>query len=243
MNDGLIVEQLTAGVSRMTEALVHPDQRSYFYLVKGQNTDCLIDSGLGLGWTLADLPRDESKPLVVVATHSHYDHIGRFFEAGERLGHQSEAELFASDDPVDKQAFPYLDNKIVLADGGMLTSESYRIPASPLTGLISDGDRIELGGGGLEIIHTPGHSPGSLSLVDDRSGLLFCADTVHDGHIHDDIPGADRKVLLASHQRLLGRMTGLACPGHGAVMDRAAFQNRVSEYAESVEYAAGIGRE
>ncbi len=242
MNEGLVTEQLTANVTRFCEALICPDERSYFYLVEGREIDCLIDSGWGLGWSLADLPRDAVKPLIAVATHSHYDHIGRFFEATERLGHQTEAELFSSCDAVDKQAFPYLDDRKALADGGTLTRESYQIPASPLTGLLSDGDAIELGSARLEIVHTPGHSPGSLSLIEDASGLLFCADTVHDGHIHDDIPGADRRALLASHQRLLERKVVLVCPGHGSVMDAAAFQKRIAEYAVSVDLAKDNGR-
>lgn len=237
MNKGLVAVQLTANVTRFCEPLVCPDERSYFYLVEGRDFDCLIDSGWGLGWELTDLPRDALKPLIAIATHSHHDHIGRFFEATERLGHLSEAELFSSCDAVDKQAFPYLDNRSALADGSKLTRQSYQIPASPLTGLLSDGDEIELGGVRLEILHTPGHSPGSLTIADHRSGFLFCADTVHEGHIHDDIPGADRSVLLASHQRLFERKISLACPGHGSVMDIAAFQTRIAEYAASVDSA------
>lgn len=235
MSRGHVVEQLATNVTRFGEALICAQERSYFYLIEGRDADCLIDSGWGLGWSLADLPRKADKPLIAVATHSHFDHVGRLFEATVRLGHPLETELFSSCDVVDKQAFPYLDHRQVLADGGMLTRESFHTPASPLTGQLTDGGEIDLGGVRLEVLHTPGHSPGSLSLIDERSGFLFCADTVHDGHIHDDIPGADRRDLISSHERLRDREIGLACPGHGSVMDFDAFAARIAKYAASVE--------
>lgn len=232
MGMGLIAERLAPNVMRFCEAMICPSERSHFYLVEGNVSDCLIDSGWGLGWSFSDLPRAGEKPLIAVATHSHCDHVGRFFEATTRLGHQCEAVQFASEDPVEKQAFPYLDGRKILADGGELTPASYHLPASPLSGTLADGAAIDLGGTCLEVCHTPGHSPGSLSLFDPGTGTLFCADAVHDGRIIDDIPGADRESLLTSHRRLLELDVRVVGPGHGNVLDAPSFRKHIAAYAE-----------
>jgi glyoxylase-like metal-dependent hydrolase (beta-lactamase superfamily II) len=218
------------GVTRLSEDSVSAGERSFFYLVEGNERDCLIDGGWGLASNMDAARPQSAKPLIAIASHSHFDHIGLLHLAAERYGHQAEAPVFAAPEPHATQALPYLDGRAVLQGGGLLEAASIVQKACPLDHLVADGDRIELGGRTLAIFHTPGHSPGSLSILDDRSGFLFPADVVHDGHIHDDIPGADRTALLLSHRRLAGVAFTLACPGHGAILSPKAVRDRIERY-------------
>lgn len=229
-NDSLIAEPVAAGVTRLSETVVSIAERSFFYLIQGSDMDCLVDGGWGFCRSLGEVRANSQKPLIAVASHSHFDHIGALHFAQRRYGHASEAGIFQNPDPAATQALPYLAGRAVLADGAAVAPETIRQVPCPLDVFLADGDVIDLGGGTLRVIHTPGHSPGSLSLIDERNGLLFCADTVHDGHIHDDIPGADRSALLMSHERLAEVDFMQACPGHGATLRRDAVLARIARY-------------
>lgn len=226
----LIAEPVADGLVRLSERVVAPGERSFFYLLEGRDRDCLIDGGWGFCGSPAELPRDPAKPLVAVATHSHFDHIGMLHLVGERAGHAAEAAVFADPTPAATQALPYLEGRDVLAGGGVIAAQTVRQSPCPLTRLLSDGDGVDLGGRRLTVLHLPGHSPGSLAFLDEAQGLLFAADTIHDGHIYDDIPGADRAALLLSHRRLAEVDFALAFPGHGAILSRAETLERSARY-------------
>ncbi len=230
----LLVDTVAPGVLRLSEAVVSERERAYFYLLIGHDADCLIDGGWGFCSSLDALRPDRSKPLLAIATHSHFDHIGLLHLAGTRYGHPAEAAVFADPHPVATQALPYLDGLEALAGGGRIDPASVRQRACPLDALLAEGGTVDIGGRALTVLHTPGHSPGSLTILDAANGLLFCADVVHDGHIWDDIPGTDRGALLRSHDRLLEVDFALACPGHGAILSRAAFQDRIARYRRDI---------
>ncbi len=81
------------------------------------------------------------------------------------------------------------------------------------------------------VLHTPGHSPGSLTSAPPGSGRCCSADTVRAAvHIWDDIPGADRPTLQMSHERLAEVDFARACPGHGAHSAARAFLDRIRRY-------------
>jgi glyoxylase-like metal-dependent hydrolase (beta-lactamase superfamily II) len=227
---GLAAEEFAPGVMRLSEKVVSEAERSFFYLVRGSNADCLIDGGWGFCDSLGFLRADPSKPLIAIATHSHFDHIGLLHMAGTRFGHRAEAAIFADPDAIATQALPYLEGRPVLDGGGTIEPDSVVQRACPLHAFLEDGQVVDLGGRRLVALHTPGHSRGSLSLLDEDAGLLFCADTVHDGHIWDDIAGADREALRMSHERLAEVDFVRACPGHGAILPRAAFLDRIALY-------------
>lgn len=228
----LIAEPVAAGVSRLSEPVVLTSERSFFYLIQGSGLDCLVDGGWGFCRSLDAIRSNPQKPLIAIASHSHFDHIGALYLAQRRYGHAAEAGIFQNPDPVASQALPYLAGRAVFADGATVAPETIRQTACALDVFLTDGEAIDLGDRKLRVIHTPGHSPGSLSLIDERNGLLFCADTVHDGNIHDEIPGADRTILLVSHKRLAEVDFMQACPGHGAILRRDAFLDRIARYRQ-----------
>lgn len=228
--EGLIVESVAPHVLRLGERVVAPAERSWFYLVSGRERDCLIDGGWGFCDNLGALRPDPAKPLVAIATHTHMDHVGLLHCAEQVHVHPSELDILRHLDPFETQALPYLDGRPVLEGGGSIAPDTIRQTPVPSPIPIGEGDCLDLGGVRLDVIHTPGHSPGSLSILDTAAGLLFCADTVHDGHIWDDIPGADPAALLLSHERLARVEFAQACPGHGALLSPSQFAARMDVY-------------
>lgn len=148
----------------------------------------------------------------VINTHAHFDHVlenGRLLEQLVRL--QSAApELVAH-----PQAVP------LLSIGGGAELFGLRPASSPAPDrLVQDGDVIAVGRCTFQVLHTPGHSPGSISLYSGDEKSVFVGDVLFaQGVGRTDLPGGDWKTLLAS---IRGRLLELAddttvYPGHGPV--------------------------
>jgi glyoxylase-like metal-dependent hydrolase (beta-lactamase superfamily II) len=226
----LLVEDMGAGILRLSEPTLRESERSFFYLITGDHRSCLIDGGWGLG---AGLPDRWLQGLIAVATHSHFDHIGYFYQAATRLGHPEEAAIFADPQPEATQASPWLCGRPVLMDGAVIDPIALGQRPCPLTGHLEEGAIVDLGGRRLAVLHTPGHSPGSISLYDDSTQSLFCGDVLLHGHIHDDIPGADPALVGQSHRRLASLSFRQTFGGHGPVMDRDTALARMARYADA----------
>jgi glyoxylase-like metal-dependent hydrolase (beta-lactamase superfamily II) len=93
---------------------------------------------------------------------------------------------------------------------------AYEIRPSPVTRRLRHLEAIGLGGRTLTVHHTPGHSPGSLCLLDSRDGLLFTGDTFYPGTLYAHLEGSDFDAYLQSMRylvKLLDQASHL-CPAH-----------------------------
>ena len=93
-------------------------------------------------------------------------------------------------------------------------STTYCPKAAPATRLLDDGDVVDLGDRVLEVIHTPGHSPGGIALFERATGILFSGDIVYDGPLIEDCPGADAHAYARSMRRLLALPVRVMHGGH-----------------------------
>ena len=145
------------------------------YLVLGSKRAILMDTGSGLYPIKPVVDKIiKDRELIVVNTHSHFDHIGGNEEFGEVYIHKKEASI------IKKQS-----NVFFLKDSPMKIVELYnekKFKINPTKSVISieDGEIFDLGGIKLTVIHTPGHSNGSICLLTDK-GELFTGDTAHYG--------------------------------------------------------------
>jgi glyoxylase-like metal-dependent hydrolase (beta-lactamase superfamily II) len=196
------------------------------WLVAGRERAVLLDTGLGIAPIRPVAERLTDRPVSVLNTHSHFDHIGGNHEFTDIAIHELGAPALEHEVPRALLA-DYLDYTRRLlgaadgyrrADGALfhlLTPDSdprplpagfdpacWRIPASRATSTLRDGDRVDLGGRALTVLHTPGHSPDSICLLDERNGLLFAADTINTGPIYAQLPDSDLDAFAASARRL-----------------------------------------
>lgn len=169
----------------------------------------LID--VGTGATLGVLRKrleaclDGRKLPTMVLTHMHFDHTGGAAAVQEMTG----AAAYAH--PPDARALAEGDGRLTCS--GWLGERQRPIKVSPL----KEGDIIDCGDAGLEVIHTPGHTAGSLCLLDRKSRDLFSGDTVftNGGVGRWDLPTGDHGELVASLERLLKLDIRGIYPGHG----------------------------
>ena len=147
------------------------------------------------------IPLVTERPLVAVASHTHFDHIAGHHEFPERWVHRAEADVpGATRRRANTLADPYASDEAFEALPPLpYASTTYCPSAAPATRLLDDGDVVDLGDRALEVIHTPGHSPGGIALFERASGILFSGDIVYDGPLIEDCPGADAAALRPQH--------------------------------------------
>lgn len=107
-----------------------------------------------------------------------------------------------------------------LPDG--VTQDNYVVPAWEITRLVANGHKIDIGGRVLEVLHTPGHSPDSLMLLDRENGFLWTGDTYHPRDMWLYSPGTDLaawKATITMLADLSPELTRLF-PAHNVLVDR-----------------------
>jgi len=223
--------QLDQGVLWLYEPHVIPFARCNIWLVKGRARDLLIDSGMGVKSLRAYLEPFLDKPLLVVATHTHFDHIGSHHEFEARAVHRKEAEILARPSRMKTLADVYVSDAILTAyPDPAFDPARYEVVGAPATRLLGEGDRIDLGDRAFEVLHLPGHSPGSVALWERPSGILFSGDAVYDGPLVDDSYHSVIEDYLASMERLRALPVVLVHAGHFPSFGRTRMIELIDDY-------------
>ncbi len=193
----MIFEQLTVGAF----------QCNCFILGCETSREALvIDPGDALPQISARLADQNLTVTAIVTTHAHLDHVGAMSGLAEATGaptcmHRDDQFLY---DHLAMQATAF----------GLPTP-----PSGPIERYLSDGDVIQWGAHQAEVLHTPGHTPGSLCFSVPEVDQLFSGDTLFKGSVgRTDLWGGDQPQLLQSiQQRLLPLPDDTTVwPGHGA---------------------------
>ncbi len=177
------------------------------YLILPENTreSVMIDPGMESGKVLEAVKGENAAVKYIICTHGHIDHIGAAAEVIEALS-PSPLLLIHSGD------------KDMLLDPELNLAGFAGIEFSPLEPdiILKDGDRVTAGEIELSVIHTPGHSPGSICLLSE--GVVFTGDTLFASGVgRTDFPGGSKDVLINSIQRKLMPLgpDSVIYPGHG----------------------------
>ena len=95
-------------------------------------------------------------------------------------------------------------------------ARDWRIGPGDAKSRVSEGESIDLGGRALKVIHTPGHSPDSICLLDAAAGILFAGDTINTGPIYAHLPDSDLDQFTesATRLRMLGVSLHMVCVSH-----------------------------
>jgi len=175
------------------------DSDSNIYVI-GNN---VIDSGTGFNFTrlmyfFSMMRKPMNSVEWVINTHGHFDHVGGngYFLNAKVAIHELDAPIIEKAD-VEMAVADFFDGKMHPRKVDM----KFR-----------DGQAVQ----GLKVIHTPGHTPGSVCLYDEKRKILFSGDTVFaDGVGRTDMPGGNEEQLKKSLQKLKGLDIKALLPGHG----------------------------
>lgn len=234
------------GITMLTEPHVHPLLRCNIWHVRGRDRDLVVDTGLGVASLAAAAADLFGTSILAVATHAHMDHVGGMREFDSRAIHHIEADALLTADgdlPLDVSRYDD-DTRDALAEwgydirSGLLTEVPYsgfsmadhQLVGVAATRLLSEGDIVDLGDRAFEVLHVPGHSPGSIALFDQDSSTLFSGDAIYDGPLLDEIPGSDINAYVATMHRLRTLPVQIVHGGHGPTMGRARLHELIDNY-------------
>lgn len=189
-----------------------------FWIIAEQKA--IVD--LGSLKTARQLPLDEA--CCIILTHLHYDHTAALDQL--RLPSSTKIMMHEAD---------------AKARGTNATAAHFFGASAPrfhVDTLLRDGTRIDLGDSILRVIHTPGHTPGSICLYEEHSKSLFSGDTVfpYGGIGRTDLLGGNSHALVRSISRLAKLEVSTLYPGHGKVTAK----NVNEQLKQSLKFANAI---
>ena len=177
------------------------------YLYAQPNGECLIiDPGEEAEKLIQIIREKKWKPIAILLTHAHFDHIG----AVDRTREAFEIPVY-----IHKKEAEWLTNPAL---NGSQFFQLGEIKANPAENLISEEGVLKIGEFSLKLLFTPGHSPGSISYYDEDEALVFSGDALFQMSIgRTDLPGGNHHQLMKSiHEKLCTLPKETLClPGHG----------------------------
>ena len=184
---------------------------SNMYLIVGSGLTALIDTGTGF---MVDATVKSLKELlggrkldIVILTHRHYDHVGGL----RGIIKEFSPKLYAGPDDAKPLREGDSDSTLGTKFGGSID------PMDVID--FCEGDKIDLGGHVLTAIYTPGHTIGSICVLDEVTGSLFSGDTVFvDGVGNTMHPTGSEKMLIDSLKKLSEIQFSGLYPGHGPIV-------------------------
>ena len=230
------VYELVPGVYSIHEP--HQWQEVISYLIIGDDRAMMFDTGNGIGDIRAVVNSLTDLPVVVVNSHAHFDHVGG--------NYQFDAIVSIDTGYGRKHAngLPNEDVRIELSPEALCrdlpgeTSQDSHVvrPYADKVTWVEDGHTIDIGGHVLEIRHMPGHSPGSVVLLDRERGYLWSGDTYYPGPIWLFFPGTD----FAAYRETIHRLAEMApdfkhvFPAHNILLDEPAVLPKARDAYERI---------
>ncbi|MHC4267704.1 MAG: MBL fold metallo-hydrolase [Planctomycetota bacterium] len=163
----------------------------------------IIDPGDNADEIIKAIDNEGLKPVYIINTHAHFDHIG---------GVKTVQDHFDIDFFLHEEDLFLVDNASAQARAFGLDP----IPKPDVNKFVNNGDKISLGNKIIDVIHTPGHSPGCVCYLVDNN--VFVGDTLFAGSIgRSDLPGGSHETLINSIKEKLFPLgdSTIVYPGHG----------------------------
>lgn len=175
------------------------------YLIINNKETVLIDAGFEPDVVAEYIMINNLELKAILLTHAHFDHIGGLEEIRERFNvdvyiHKNEAEWLINPSFNGSKDFPFFGE----------------VSCNPASKLLTDNDELVFGDLKIQIIHTPGHTPGGVSYLINR--WLFTGDTLFNNSIgRTDLWGGNYKQLIDSIKNKIFKLSNevVIYPGHG----------------------------
>ena len=189
-SDWFDVYQIVPGVRAIHEP--GPWESVLSYLVDGSARTVLFDTGLGIATIKPVTDQLTEKPVTVVSSHSHYDHVGGnhlYSDVWAHVDDFARANARGTPNAVAREFVP--EESFLRTPPLEFDRSTYSIKPWVITRELADGEIIDLGDRSLEVIYTPGHAPDSICLLDRANRLLFTGDTIYLGPVYAQLEESD----------------------------------------------------
>jgi glyoxylase-like metal-dependent hydrolase (beta-lactamase superfamily II) len=220
------------GVTKLLETHVDPFLESNVWHVRGSERDLVVDAANGIGALRPSIDAlGDDRPVIAVVTHAHFDHVGGLHEFEDRRCHEADADmpnpgglrLMRRDFPewlIEDYVWYGSPLPETVALRGLpspdFDASAWTTPGASATSYVSEGDVVDLGDRGFTVLHTPGHTAGSICLWDEASGTLFSGDAIY---VDARLGWEDPVAFASSLTRLRDLGVRVVHSGHGRSFD------------------------
>lgn len=188
-------------------------EETHCYLLNGEDKSLLIDTGLGICNIYNEVIKLTDKPIIAVATHIHWDHIGGHKYFPEFYAHEAELDWLNGGFPLSTETI----REMVVDRCDLPKSfdvSGYTMFQGIPSRILKGSDKIDIGGRVIEVLHTPGHSPGHMCFWEKDNGYLFTGDLVYKDTLLAYYPSTDPEAYLASLEKIALLPTKRVFPAH-----------------------------
>lgn len=212
MSDWFTVEEIDSQTFAISE-YKHWEE-THCYLLCGREKAVLIDTGLGVS-NIREIADSLTKlPVMAVTTHIHWDHIGghKYFE--NIAVHEMEKDWLSVKFPIPLQVVKNNLTKVPCNFPSEFDIDAYRVFQGEPQRILHDGDWLDLGGREIQVIHTPGHSPGHCCFYEPGRKYLYSGDLIYKGCLYAFYPTTDPQLFYHSVKRVQKYKIAKVLPGH-----------------------------
>ena len=243
-----VAEDAGAGVTRLFERHIDPLLESNVWHVPGRDADLVVDAANGIGPLGPAIDAlVGGRPVIAIATHGHFDHVGGLHEFADRRVHRDDAEmtrdpfpmrLLRRDFPPGTEemfayyGFPVPECIVTAVPAAEFDVARWVTPGAEPTVLLDDSDVIDLGDRQLVVVHTPGHTPGSACLFEEATGTLFSGDAIY---VDAKLSWDDAEAFAASLRRLQALDVRRVHAGHERSFDGPELRRTIDATLRDLE--------
>lgn len=202
-DDWFTVEEIDASTFAISE-YGHWEQVHSFLLL-GEKRAMLIDTGLGIDHIKRITDQLTDLPIFVMTTHVHWDHIGSHDQFDDIYVHEADRDWLEHGTkglPIEQIRID-VGRDITVPTPAHFNPNTYRPFQGKPTRVVEDLELFDLGNRTIQVLHTPGHSPGHIALYDQTNGYLFTGDLLYrDLPVYAFYPSTNPVDLVDSLERI-----------------------------------------